>query len=212
MQTLEQINQELVDYWASLPQSGEPSTHSHYLYQERKDALLRPLIAAAVANVIAPYNGPPIPHAICEEAGQVYWKALSTKGTGLKADVEAYAAAEIAQLRFLNARMGTIQAKKAKQEEKAQEADKKAADIADRKADRLAVLEHAAAAKAGPWVAVERLKRNLSQTTLAEAIGVSQVSIYRWESSKQLVPADRLEQIAKLFKLPVPVFTAGNTV
>ena len=199
------INQQLKDFWNALPHDGENMSISYGQFNALRDELLSPLIDAEVAKVVV-YEGPYPPYAVLKEMEQVYYKAFRAYDhKGNKADAEI--AALIARTRFLNKRMGSMQAKEAEKEEKAEAHDQKAADIAARKADRLALLEAGAAAAIGPRIALERIKRKFSQATLGEAIGVSQVSIYRWEAQRQVVPLDKLKLIAKLFDLPLSYFT-----
>lgn len=55
----------------------------------------------------------------------------------------------------------------------------------------------------GRRVRVLRLQRRLSQTDLANHLGVSFQQVQKYENGTNRISAGRLEQIAELFKIPV---------
>jgi transcriptional regulator with XRE-family HTH domain len=58
-------------------------------------------------------------------------------------------------------------------------------------------------------VRAKRLALGLSQTTVANVIGVAFQQIQKYENGKNRISAGRLWQLAKLFKVPVDYFFEG---
>ena len=62
----------------------------------------------------------------------------------------------------------------------------------------------------GRRVRVLRLQRRLSQTDLANHLGVSFQQVQKYENGTNRISAGRLEQIAELFKIPVATLFAQS--
>jgi transcriptional regulator with XRE-family HTH domain len=61
----------------------------------------------------------------------------------------------------------------------------------------------------GQRVRAKRLELGLSQTTVANVLGVTFQQIQKYENGKNRISAGRLWQLAKLFKVPVDYFFQG---
>ena len=58
-------------------------------------------------------------------------------------------------------------------------------------------------------VLTKRRELGLSQTDLAEAVGITFQQVQKYENGKNRISAGRLWQIAKVFKVPVEYFFQG---
>ncbi len=65
-------------------------------------------------------------------------------------------------------------------------------------------------ADVGRRVRVLRLERQLSQTEVADHLGVSFQQVQKYENGTNRMSAGRLEQIAELFKIPVATLFAAT--
>ena len=61
----------------------------------------------------------------------------------------------------------------------------------------------------GQQVRAKRLALGLSQTTVANVLGVTFQQVQKYEDGKNRLSAGRLWQLAKLFKVPVDYFFEG---
>lgn len=57
-----------------------------------------------------------------------------------------------------------------------------------------------------------RLIKGLQQQEVAELLGVSKVSVSKWENGKMLPKAKRLQEVADVYGVPVEVLINGREV
>jgi transcriptional regulator with XRE-family HTH domain len=55
----------------------------------------------------------------------------------------------------------------------------------------------------------KRIELGLSQTRVANAIGVTNQQVQKYENGKNRIPAGRLWELAKYFKVPINYFFEG---
>src|SRR5215210_9571556 len=63
----------------------------------------------------------------------------------------------------------------------------------------------------GHRIRIERLSRGLSQTALAESLGVTFQQVQKYEKGVNRVGAGRLTRIARVLKVPVATFFESGT-
>jgi transcriptional regulator with XRE-family HTH domain len=61
----------------------------------------------------------------------------------------------------------------------------------------------------GTRVRMRRLMLGMSQTTLADALGLSFQQVQKYEKGKNRISASRLQQISNVLQVPVPFFFEG---
>ena len=62
----------------------------------------------------------------------------------------------------------------------------------------------------GRKIATFRKERKMSQTDLANALGITKQTIIKYEAEKNSIPIDTLSQIAKIFNIPIESFFSDN--
>ena len=62
----------------------------------------------------------------------------------------------------------------------------------------------------GKRIRMRRMKLNMSQTTLANGVGITFQQIQKYENGKNRVSASRLQQFAKILEVPISFFFDGG--
>ena len=65
-------------------------------------------------------------------------------------------------------------------------------------------------AKIGKFIADERKLNNLTQSALAEKLGVSDRAVSKWENGKSLPDASIMLDLCKILKITVNDYCVGN--